>query len=376
MVWCCVALTLLWLVASWHDGRAVRTLPDLPPLPPATPPAAVTVVIPVRDGAGQITEVVTRFLAQRHVDLRLVVVDDRSTDGTSARLAEFARHDPRLAVTTVRELPPDWLGKSHALQVGAATTTTPWLLFADADAWLGPDALARAIAAAEAHAADHVALLPDHRARSWLGEACLLAFHLTVQRRVAAVNAARQRSFVGTGAFNLVRTAAWRAVGEHHPLRLEVVDDVYLGALLFRAGFRSRVWFAARDLAIDWGGTPTDLLRVVEKNMFAMVRFRTWLALLLLLLTTALLAVTFTAPWWCGPLGWAALGAYATTALPAARFARRLGWRLAPASLVPLTRLWLVVALARSAWITLRQRGVRWRGTFYPLAQLRRGMVR
>jgi hypothetical protein len=196
-----------------------------------------------------------------------------------------------------------------------------------------------------------------------------------VQRRVRAVNAPRQRGCVGTGAFNLVRTAAYRAVGGHVPLRLEVVDDVFLGCLLARGGFRTRVWFAGRELAIDWGRTPRHLLAVVEKNMFAMLRFRTGLAAVLLALAGTLLGVTFAAPWLGGEAGWLALGVYLLTGLPAVPLARRLGWSPFAALLVPLTRVWLPIALLRSTWVTLRQGGVRWRGTFYPLADLRAGQV-
>jgi hypothetical protein len=149
-----------------------------------------------------------------------------------------------------------------------------------------------------------VSLLPTHRDTTLLGRAGLLAFQLTVQRRVAAINAAKQRTFVGTGAFNLVRTDAYRAVGGHLPLRLEVVDDVWLGFLLFGAGFRTRVWFAGDDFAIDWGGTPRSLVRVVEKNMFAVLRYRTSLALLAVCGGFGLLAATFLAPLYGGPLGW------------------------------------------------------------------------
>lgn len=375
MSWFCLVLGLAWLLATIHDLLAVRSLSDLPPLPPSAPRRAVTVVMAVRDDAAHVADAVQRLLAQHHLDLRLVVVDDRSSDGTSTILAGLAAADARLTVVTVHELPPDWLGKSHALHLGAATVTTPWLLFADGDARLSPDALARAIDAAEATGTDHVSLLPTHRQTSFLGQACLLGFQQVVQRRVRAVNATTQRSYVGTGAFNLVRTSAYRAIGGHLPLRLEVVDDVFLGYLLFRAGHRSRVWFAARDLEIDWGGTPRRLLQVVEKNMFAMLRFRTWLAVLLLVLTTLGLGATFAAPWFGGASGWFAIGAYLATAAPALMLARRLQWSPWAAVLVPIARLWLPLALLNSTLVTLRQGGVRWRGTFYPLAQLRRGQV-
>lgn len=376
MTWWLLALAVLWLAVAAHDLVAVWRLPNLPPLPPDQPPQDVTVVMAVRDDVAHVEESVRRLLAQQHVQLRLVVVDDRSEDGTGEVLARLAATEPRLTVVTVRELPPGWLGKSHALHVGTAAVTSRWLLFTDGDAQFGPDTLARAIAAAEATNTQHVSLLPTHRDTTLLGRAGLLAFQLTVQRRVAAINAKRQRSFVGTGAFNLVRTDAYRQVGGHEPLRLEVVDDVWLGLLLFRAGFRTRVWFAGDDFAIDWGGTPRSLVRVVEKNMFAVLRYRTSLALLAVGGGFGLLAATFLAPLYGGTLGWLPFGSYLANGAAGAVLARRLHWEVLAGWIAPFARVLLPLAMLNSTWVTLRQGGVRWRGTFYPLAMLRAGQVR
>ncbi|MCU0864817.1 MAG: glycosyltransferase [Planctomycetes bacterium] len=370
-----VALAGLWLLLALHDLRAVVSLPQLPQLSDGGKRHDVTIVMAVRDDGEHIEESVRRLLAQRDVDLRLVVIDDRSTDATGVVLARLATGEPRLRVVTIAELPPDWLGKTHALHRGSEGITTRWILFTDGDAHLAPDTLARAIDAAERTAAAHVCLLPEHRGASFLGRACLLAFQLAVQRRVAAVNADHRAAFVGTGAFNLVRTDAYRAIGGHLPLRLEVVDDVWLGCLLRRAGHRCRVWLAANEFAIEWGATPRALVKVVEKNMFAVLRYRTWLAAAAVLGGAGLLGLTFAAPWYAGALGWLPLGCYLATGLAGVLLAHRLRWPLAAALLTPATRGLLLVAMANSTWVTLRQGGVRWRGTFYPLEQLRRGQV-
>jgi cellulose synthase/poly-beta-1,6-N-acetylglucosamine synthase-like glycosyltransferase len=370
-----VALALLWLLLALHDLRAVVSLPELPPRPAASPRHEVTIVMAVRDDGAHVEESVRRLLAQRDVDLRLVVIDDRSTDATGAVLARLATGEPRLRVVTIDELPPDWLGKTNALYRGTEGIDTRWILFTDGDAHLAPDTLARAIDAAERAAAAHVCLLPEHRGASFLGRACLLAFQLAVQRRVAAVNRDHRAAFVGTGAFNLVRTDAYRALGGHLPLRLEVVDDVWLGCLLRRAGHRCRVWLAANEFAIEWGATPRALVKVVEKNMFAVLRYRTWLAAAAVLGGAGLLGLTFMAPLYAGALGWLPLGCYLATGLAGVMLAHRLRWPLAAGLLTPATRGLLLVAMANSTWVTLRQGGVRWRGTFYPLEQLRRGQV-
>ncbi len=375
MLWWLVPLSVLWLVVVVHDLLALRHLPSLPPRPPDAEPRDATVVMAVRDDVAHVGASVQSLLQQQHVDLRVVVVDDRSRDGTGEMLARLAANDPRLRIVTVRELPPDWLGKTHALHVGAADVTTRWLLFVDGDTRLAPDALARAIAAAEQAGADHVTLAPAQRHTTLAGRACLLAFLLPMLRLIVLANATPQRAFVGAGAFNLVRTEAYRKVGGHAALRLEIVDDAWLGRLLFRAGCRSRVWLAVDALDIEWGGTPRELVRVTTKNGFAGMRYHTLLACAVCLLVFTLCAAPLAAPLLVGAWGWLPFGACVASVLPAMALARRQSWSPTAGLLVPIARLLLPVAILNSVFVTLRQGGVRWRDTFYPLAQLRRGMA-
>jgi len=373
-----IALTLLWAALALHDLVAVRRLPRLPDCPsdPDGGRPRVDALFAVRDDRDDALTVAASLLHQQGVAMRVTAVDDRSTDGTGAALAALAAREPRLRVRTVRELPEGWLGKPHALHVGAADVDAPWLLFVDGDTRLSADAVARAIAAAEAAGVDHVCLLPAHRDTTWLGRACLLAFHLTVLRRVAQANARRQRGYLGTGSFTLVRAAAYRAVGGHAALRFEVLEDVMLGGLLYRAGFRTRLWLADDAFSISWGRTPSDLVRVVRKNMFAVLRYRTGLAALAIAIAAALPLGSLLAPLWAGPVGWWPCAAYLATGVPGALLARRLGWQATAGLATPVTRLLLAYALFVSTATTLAQGGVVWRGTRYALADLRRHMVR
>jgi glycosyltransferase involved in cell wall biosynthesis len=368
------SLAAFWLLLTLRDLRGVAAWRDLPTAMPAATPV-VTAVIAVRDDASHIATTIEGLLAQQGVALAVSVVDDRSGDGTGAVLAAFAAREPRLTVHTVQELPPGWLGKVHALHVGARNTTADWLLFADSDSQLRPTTLAAAVAAAERDGADHLVLMPGHRAPTFWGMACVLGFHQVVQARLRAVNGPRQRTSVGTGAFNLVRASAYRAIGGHQPLRLEVVDDVGMGTLLFRAGFRSRSYYAARELLTDWGRTPASLVAGVEKNMFAILGYHTVWVSFLLVGAFALLATTAAAPFVGGAAAWCAVGAYALTAAPPMWIAAKMGWPVRAGLLVLFTRVLMPWALLRSMWLTLWRGGVLWRGTLYPLRELRAGRV-
>ena len=80
MIWCFVALAVVWLLATVHDLFAIATLEDLPALPANAPRREVTVVLAIRDDGPHVAEAVQHLLAQQHVDLHLIVVNDRSTD--------------------------------------------------------------------------------------------------------------------------------------------------------------------------------------------------------------------------------------------------------------------------------------------------------
>lgn len=367
---------VLGLVMALASLRAVLALRLLPPADAGLGRAAVTVVVAARDEAARIEQTVRRLLAQQGVDLQLVVVDDRSADGTGDILRKLAAEDARLEVVRVDELPPGWLGKCHALHVGAARAAGDWLLFTDGDIWLGPDVVARAVAQAVAERADHVTIMPGVREATFSGKVCQLVFALGIARRAAAVNRDAAGAYLGVGAFNLVRADVYRGWGGHEPLRLEVVDDIKLGLLVRRAGGRTRLDVAPRDADADWCAGAWAMVKGLEKNLFAHTGFS---------LPRAAAGVGGIGGWWLlgvvGPwtgttAGIAAGVGLAALAVPGVAAAVRVRMPVLAGVLVPLAVPVLAVAMANSAWVTLRRGGVRWRDTFYPLADLRKGLVR
>src|SRR5207302_3761852 len=107
-----------------------------------------------------------------------------------------------------------------------------------------------------------------------------LAFLLSLANWFSGVNRDRPKSYLGIGAFNLVRAAAYRQCGGYEALRLTVVDDVKLGLLLRRAGKRTRAYLGADDVECHWGTSLRSLVKIMEKNYFAVLEFRLWLVLL------------------------------------------------------------------------------------------------
>jgi cellulose synthase/poly-beta-1,6-N-acetylglucosamine synthase-like glycosyltransferase len=272
-------------------------------------------------------------------------------------------------------LPPGWLGKCHACHVGAAAATGEWILFTDADCWLKPDLLDRALRVARKEAADHITLTPGNAPPGLAARAWHVAFLMTLANWYSGVNRDRPKAFLGMGAFNLVRRDAFRRCGGYEALRLTVLDDVKLGLLLKRSGHRTRAFVGTGDIECLWGHTLRSMMRVMEKNYFAALDYRVSAAFAaglggpLLWLTAAL------GPFTGSLTGWASLIALFSLVIPAAVVVRRIGWSFTVAIATPVVFPILMASMLNSTIVTLRQGGVRWRDTFYSLAELRAGNV-
>lgn len=391
----------------YRASRQVRALSGvLPPAPASAPLPSLSVVVAARDEAAGIETTVTRLLAQRYPGLEVVVVDDRSTDGTGEildRLAAGRGAAPsmvvgpgdggrRLAVIHNRVLPADWLGKCHACHLGAARARGDWLLFTDGDVSLvQDDLLARVMDRAVRLGLDHVAVLPDLRPMPALQAALVSAFGqmFLLAARAFEMDRDRPRGGAGVGAFNLVRRAAYERIGGHRLLRMDLADDFKLGRLLKESGARQRIYLGLDRVRCAWHRGTARVILGLEKNLFggfdfSMTQLLVWSAVVLLItfgpaaggaLALALAPAGTPLPWIAAGLPAALqaglhLAAYATEG-------RRHGYAaFLPALLHPLSVLLLIAAAWNSALRTLAQGGVFWRETFYPLAALRLGIVR
>jgi glycosyltransferase involved in cell wall biosynthesis len=376
-------LFLTWtFFALWHL-QWVRRLPALETLTAVghsvvSPEHRIScsVVIAARDEEARIEQTIRHLLAHHGVEAEFIVVDDRSSDRTSEILQRLAKEDSRLQVRRVDVLPDGWLGKCHACHVGASAATGDWILFTDADCWLKPDVITRALRVAERDRVDHVTLSPGTVIESPGARAWHLLFLTSLLNWFSGVNRDRPKSFMGIGAFNLVRAAAYRQCGGYEALRLTVMDDMKLGLLLRRAGKRTRAFLGVDDVECHWGTTVWSMIKIMEKNYFAALDYRLWLALagsiFVMLVSTILVLGLLSGT----PAGLVAAFSPLSLILPAAILARRVGWSWPCAVLVPFMFPVFLYALLNSTFVALRQGGIRWRDTFYPLETLRAGNVR
>jgi hypothetical protein len=195
----------------------------------------------------------------------------------------------------------------------------------------------------------------------------------------AGINRPTSRAFAGVGAFNLVRRVAFNRTPGFPWLRLEPCDDVGLGLMVKRAGGRSFFAFAQQHLTVAWYPSVAAMFKGLEKNLFgSTANYRWWLTAintfgLTALATAPALALLIGLTKSRGLLisaGLSALALHWVFSLSAAT----KGWRSRFSLLfAPVGLLMIGAMMVHAAWKCLAQGGIDWRGTRYPLEQLRAG---
>lgn len=374
--WGAVAVLAVLAVDMNLGMRRLRRLADIAPMDADHAPT-LSVIVAARNEQRHIEEALQSLLAQDYPRLEIIVVNDRSTDRTGEILEALRARFARLRVVFVRELPPGWLGKNHALALGARHASGDFLLFTDADVIMKPTALRRAMRYMLDAGLDNLAATPAVTMREPLLKICVTAFFFLFAGRTRPWKARHPnpRWSAGIGAFNLARRAVYEAVGGHAAVALRPDDDYRFGRLIKQRGFRQEIVLARELLSVEWYASTRELIAGLRKNLFAGCNYSLAQILLVTLGLTWLFgaplsaAILFPGAW---TLAAAAIAALAWASTPWAYADFHGVERLYPLVL-PLGVLIFLVALWNSTVATLRRGGIEWRGTFYSLRELKSG---
>jgi glycosyltransferase involved in cell wall biosynthesis len=378
-----VALLWLWRVLVWR--RMLERVPDLTRMELEDQPGGgsaalptLSVVVPARNEAQDIAATLHSLL-DSSIDPEIIAIDDRSEDETGAIMdrvaSEAAARGKNLRVLHVAELPQGWLGKTHAMALAARHATSEWLLFTDADVRFREDALQRALTFAVSSAADHFVLMPTLVLET-AGERMMLSYLQVMAnwsvRLWHVPDPDSRRDAIGIGAFNLIRREVYGAIGGWESLRMEVVEDLALGTRIKQRRFAQRVAIGRDLIKVRWVRGAFGVVDNLAKNLFAVFRFRPLVLSgflpVFLLFTLFPLAAVFD-----GPGARLATGVMLFAVILAYRYqAKRQPFTAWEALLFPLASALMFYTLLRSMIVVLARGGVSWRGTFYPLSELRK----
>ncbi len=261
----------------------------------------VSAILPARNEEANIAAAV-ESLARQTVPLEILVVNDASTDGTAAILAQLRTRFPQLHVIEIENdaVPAGWVGKSYAISRGVEQARAPWLLFTDADVRHQPEAVAKAVATARKTGAALVSYSPEQEMPTWWEQAVipLVYCRLAKQFSYKQVSNPAHRAAAANGQWLMMSRVAYDAVGGHTAVRDEILEDVALARRVKATG--CRIYFArGTDIATTrmyqrfrdmWEGWSKNLFLLFDRRCRAVAR-----AVGVALLDAALLAVMLVA---------------------------------------------------------------------------------
>jgi Glycosyl transferase family 2 len=339
---------------------------------------AISLIFAARNEQAKLPGALATLVAMDYPHLEIIAVDDRSSDATPKILDDFSAQHPRLKVVHIRELSEGWLGKPHALQKGYEASTGELVLFTDADVKFKRDSLRRVVTLLRERRLDHLSLLGDVERTGFWDTVFISFFGMGFQLATDPYNLSNpnSRSYAGVGAFQVLRRSAYELCGTHRRLAMEVIDDMKLGKLVKMAKLRSGLAIAQDYVSVEWHVGLGNLIRGVEKNFFAGAQFRISVVAVQVLLLLCMNVLPFVGLFFGHGLT-RALAAVSVLISMCFHAGVDLVMRVPVmyCFTLPLGAIVMAYMILRSTVVTLRQGGVVWRDTFYPLEELRRGMV-
>lgn len=380
LFWAAIICLFLTLAASLEIAwgmRHITRIKNVPSIKQEHVPK-VSVIVPACDEAATIEPALRSVLTLDYANLEVIVVNDRSRDNTGAVLAAIQKQYPGLQVYEISELPKGWLGKNHALHYGVQRAQGEYLLFTDADIVFESSSLARAMSYLLKNRIDHLCMSFSNTAPGGLLNALFLdaGTGLLLLLKPWKAKEPRSKRYVGVGAFNLVKASVYRAIDGHRSIAMHPIDDIMLGKVIKQRGFSQDILIGDSFLQVKWYPTVHGWINGLMKNSFALYDFSVAKVLVAIFLITLLGILPF----------WACLLTNGLTQVffGAAVIIRLLSFAKGFADIgrTPLYSPWALVSpyviiyTAMKATITtLHNKGITWRGTYYPLDALKASLI-
>lgn len=368
-----LCIVLVWGIDLSCGNRSIICLEDVASSPETHFPG-VSIIVAARNEQRKIKQALQSLLGLDYPNLEFIILNDRSTDQTGAILTHMAAEDPRLEIVNITDLPAGWLGKNYALYHGAQRATGELLLFTDADVVMQPRTLAAAVSYMQANHLQHLAIMPRVSLPTLLPRLFCSAFGVFFSgfMRPWKAKDPASRSFIGIGAFNLVSADAYRASGTHSVIAMRPDDDIKLGKILKIAGYRQEMILGKDLVTVEWYSSLPELIDGLMKNTFAGINYSVFKSVGAAVVVLLLNVWPFVAIFAVKGLAWVLYVVVVILMLLFVSDANHLyGLPRSYALAHPFSSLLFVYILGKSTLLTLWSGGIRWRGTYYPLKQLK-----
>jgi chlorobactene glucosyltransferase len=263
------ALVAVSLYRAVVQFRRYQSLEPAPPIDGAALPS-LAVIVPVRNEERTIGPCLTGLLGQHYPEdrLQLIVVDDNSTDGTTATIRRIAE-EGRVRLLEAAALPQGWAGKPFACWRGARAARAEWLCFVDADTLAQPALMRAAIVHAQRRRLDMLSLEPFQQLTGFLDRLIIPLGFLAIAatQDLTRVNQGESVEATANGQFILFRAESYFALGGHAAVRDAICEDSALARLVKGAGLQLAVLGAEKMMRTQMYANGADLWEGLSKNV-------------------------------------------------------------------------------------------------------------
>lgn len=334
----------------------------------------VSIVIPVCNEEENIEATIRSLVNQEYSNLEIIIVNDRSTDGTAAILCRLQQQYPQLQVEEIERLPKGWMGKHNALQTGAHRASGDYIIFTDGDVQLEKTVIGRGVSHMEKRAVDHLSLIFTNMTPGWLLNCFILdaGMGLLLLFRPWKAKEPLSSSFMGVGAFNMVRKTVYETIEGHQSIKMHPVDDLVLGKIVKEKGYCQDCLLGEGLVTVPWYDSMREMSNGLLKNIFAVVHYR----ILCIPVMVAAVAAVAILPFWALLFGGLAVKVFSLLTIGVrtllfyyALQAVKLPWFYLPGLVItPYLSCYIIV---KAAWLTVVHKGIFWRGQYYQLSEIK-----
>jgi chlorobactene glucosyltransferase len=253
----------------------------------------VSILVPARNEEDKISRCLKSLLAQDYPNFELVVIDDRSTDRTGELIAELAKSDPRIKFVKGKDAPSGWIGKCNALAYAVGHASGDWFIFTDADTYHHKNSLRDAVSHAIDNKIDLLSFVPMQELGSF-SETLIMPVLLSgflLGDPFHTVNDPEAERAYAYGQYILCRRSSYLALGGHHSVRDEIVEDHALARTFKQRGYKieivdGKALYSVRmytDLESLWLGWTKNLYSFIDSKIIHLVLILTMMQAVLVM---------------------------------------------------------------------------------------------
>lgn len=335
----------------------------------------VSVLVPARNEERFIGRCVASLAAQDYPDFEVLVLDDNSTDGTTAIVNELASKHPNVRLIAGEPLPPGWVGKNWACDQLGRSATGEWLIFTDADTFHHRESITAAIAFAERTNVQFFSGVPDQELPGFWEQVVvpMVIFLYFAYLPNRWITERRDPQFSATNGQLLgVTREAYRRIGGHEAVRSQLVEDVWLGRAAKRAGIRTALATAVETVECRMYTSLGEIIAGFSKNLFPGFDY-SLLGLAFFLISTLLLYVApaifvvyaLASATYTAEMLWLPIAQLAVAATMRGLLAQRFALRWQQILYHPLSAIMIALIALNSARWAFSRRGASWKGRSY-----------